>query len=83
MHIFCYFFRFVCKAEGCIYESNNRTNYNNHSKIHQEKSHLCTECGKSYHLAEALRKHMIVNHTNEKIMCNVCGKEFSNAMSLR
>jgi len=73
---------FICAAVGCSYQSNCKSNYNTHIKAHSDPTHLCNDCGETFHVAESLRRHRLMHHTNENILCGVCGKKFNNPMSL-
>jgi hypothetical protein len=43
----------------------------------------CTECDRIYNTAEYARRHFVMAHTQTRIMCKVCHKEYANVFSFR
>ncbi|KAH3716079.1 gastrula zinc finger protein XlCGF57.1-like [Dreissena polymorpha] len=74
---------FVCEFCNKKYTSQTYSHYMLHMKYHtNDKSHICSECGKCFVEAHNLRKHML-RHTGKKtFQCEVCGNQFYESAQL-
>ncbi len=51
-------------------------------KVHEEKSHLCTTCGKTFRTNASLVKHREI-HEEIASACDLCGKIYKNERALK
>lgn len=53
-------YRYNCSR--CPYSTNEKTNFNNHSAVHQsDRKHQCSVCGNRFLNTSCLNKHMIIH----------------------
>ncbi|XP_063218016.1 zinc finger protein 714-like isoform X2 [Bacillus rossius redtenbacheri] len=71
---------FECKECGkrFVEDCHLRYHLNTHSK---ERTYLCSFCGKQFSLALNLKRHEL-GHENRQVMCELCGKVFTNNYAL-
>lgn len=73
---------YACKEPGCTKAYRLIRSLYTHQKVHMERSHLCSICGKSFSRPSSLNSHMTTHDTVRRFVCAVadCGKAFrSNA----
>ncbi|XP_044739687.1 zinc finger protein OZF-like [Chrysoperla carnea] len=70
------------ECEKCNNKFTSKENLYRHHLLHNEKSYLCSHCGKAYVTKIGLREHTR-SHTGEKpFKCTVCSKTFSRCSTL-
>jgi len=72
----------MCKEEGCKFFGKNQASVNRHLKLFHKKQikNACPVCGI---VSSNLEKHMLNNHSKEKIhTCNVCNSSFHTKRQL-
>lgn len=72
-----------CTIEGCTYQTNVGSNFDDHVASHGAKRYICPECGKAMSNSSSFRKHCIRVHSTESLMCEICSKLFSNRLTLQ
>lgn len=88
---------FPCTEEGCdkSFLRNEHLKAHIKAKHNDERSYVCTyeihnaendqkeQCGKGFHTATRLRRHMAMHEEKEQTRCQECGKEFRKQETLQ
>lgn len=73
------------ECQLCQKRYTSQTNLDRHVRVthHNEKKHMCQECGKSFSQLAILRQHHAVHMTERNFECDVCHKAFKLKEHLR
>jgi len=73
--------RYYC--DQCDYKSHSAGNFFTHKKVkHGTDRHECEQCGKHFVYKRHLLRHL-VNHTDVKLPCSFCDKQFTRQDKLK
>lgn len=78
--------RFKCPEKGCVGKSfAHPQNLDYHIKVHhsKEKPYTCSECEKSFYVAQDLSRHSLSHKEEKRFYCPVCATGYSRADTLR
>ena len=72
----------ICQYENCQYTTYHRSAMSRHQRIHNDKYHVCSFCGKKYVEKYDLSAHIAAIHESNGMMCKYCGKTFTSRSGL-
>ncbi|XP_065220870.1 uncharacterized protein LOC135845923 [Planococcus citri] len=79
--------RFVCEQCGKVYSTRYGLSRHKNAVHDPEKVHICDSCGKSFPRIDALKRHIIMKHTERPSKplqkCNFCDKHLKSICALK
>ena len=81
-----YMHRKVCqnvyKCTECDYTTKIKKDLNKHQVVHKSKLQQCLFCSYSTEKTSNMKRHILNVHSDQKLSCNECDKQFSRESSL-
>uniref|UniRef100_A0A8C3HK37 C2H2-type domain-containing protein n=1 Tax=Chrysemys picta bellii TaxID=8478 RepID=A0A8C3HK37_CHRPI len=62
--------------------SSDQKSFSSNSAVHQKKSHVCADCGKSFNCRSSLSRHERIHKEVKNYSCPDCGKKFREYLHL-